>query len=118
MKHNIKPKFKLWLAAEDSAAAFGDGKWRLLCAIEKYQSLRLACEQLGMSYRKGWGDLKRAEELLGFALVEKTRGGPQGGKTTLTEKGTAILKSYRKFRSELEKTAQKNFKKYLSGITD
>ena len=116
MKKCIRPRMRLWLTADNSKLAFGDGKWWLLCAIEKNQSLRLACEELGMSYRKGWGDLKKAEELFGFAIVKRTRGGAHGGKTILTVKGKEILNCYRKFINEMEKSLQKNFEKYLSVV--
>ena len=83
MKPELIPKFKLWFSTADSEGVFGDGKWRLLKAIDDKGSLKKAAESLGISYRKAWGDLKKAESCLGTRLIEKIRGGKDGGKTIL-----------------------------------
>ena len=71
---------KLWLSSSDDEGIFGDGKWRLLRAIERESSLSAAAKALHISYRKAWGDLKKAEECLGIKFIEKHRGGDHGGK--------------------------------------
>ena len=90
----LKAKFKLWLSTRDIEGVFGDGKWRLLKAIENTGSLTQASESLRISYRKAWGDLKKAQEALNEPLVEKHRGGTQGGQSTLTEQGRKWLKRW------------------------
>jgi len=112
----LKPGIKLWLASEESDSSFGDGKWRLLEAIGKTDSLKSTCQRLGISYRKAWGNLKDAEECLGFTLVNKTRGGKSHGQSSLTEQGRAWLEAYSKFHREVEDAAQAAFKKYLEKI--
>ena len=57
----LHPGFRLWLSAEDESSPFGQGRWQLLQAIEREGSLRAAAEDLEISYRKAWGDLKAAE---------------------------------------------------------
>ena len=71
----LKPRVKLWLNSEDVDGVFGDGKCRLLKSIEATGSLRAASELLHISYRKAWGDLKKAQNALGVALIDQHRGG-------------------------------------------
>ena len=112
----LSPGFKLWMNSEDVRGVFGDGKWRLLKAVESQGSLQAACDLLGISYRKAWGDLKKAEQQLGVELVEKRRGGSKGGTTSLTAEGRKWLKAYAKFRGEMEKTMNESYDKYIREI--
>ena len=106
---DFRPRFKLWLSSEEAKGGFGDGKWRLLKAIEREGSLKAATDSLGISYRKAWGDLKKAERALGIKLIEKHRGGSGGGETHLTEAGKKWMAAYGRFRSKIEKTVAKEF---------
>jgi molybdate transport system regulatory protein len=112
----LKAKLKLWLSSEDTEGVFGDGKWRLLKAIDREGSLRQACERLHISYRKAWGDLKKAQDALDATLVEKHRGGSLGGRTALTEQGKKLVKAYTKFRSDIEKALEKAYQKHLKEL--
>jgi molybdate transport system regulatory protein len=113
---SVKPGLKLWLYSEDSEGSFGDGKWRLLEAIEKTESLKSTCDKLGISYRKAWGNLKKAEEYLKFPLVEKTRGGKTHGHSYLTEQGKAWITAYSQFHRDVENAAETAYKKYLENF--
>ncbi|MHC4664771.1 MAG: winged helix-turn-helix domain-containing protein [Planctomycetota bacterium] len=112
----LKVRFKMWLNCPETEGVFGDGKWRLLKALEAKGSLRAASDALGISYRKAWGDLKKAEDGLGVALVEKKRGGSQGGRTRLTAAGRKWVGAYRRFRAEIEKAAQKAYARHMKGL--
>ena len=109
-------RFKLWLNSQDIDGVFGDGKWRLLKAIDNERSLKVASKHLHISYRKAWGDLKKAQDALGIALVEKHRGGNMGGRTALTKKGKDWVNAYTKFRSDIEKAVEKAYKKHLKEL--
>jgi molybdate transport system regulatory protein len=109
----LKVRFKLWLSSEGAEGAFGDGKWRLLKSIDSEGSLRAASQSLHMSYRKAWGDLRKAEECLNVPLVEKRRGGIQGGQTVLTEQGKKWVDAYTRFRSDIEKATEKAYEKHI-----
>jgi molybdate transport system regulatory protein len=113
---NLKPRVKLWLNSEDAQGAFGDGKCRLLKSIETTGSLRAASELLGISYRKAWGDLKKAQNALGVVLIEQHRGGPQGGRTVLTDRGKQWLQAYSRFRRDVEEAVQASFEKFFSEV--
>ncbi len=109
----LKTRFKLWLSSEDAEGVFGDGKWRLLKSIDTEGSLRAASQSLHISYRKAWGDLKKAQQCLNVPLVEKQRGGALGGRTELTEQGKNWVDAYTRFRSDIEKAAEKAFTKHI-----
>jgi len=112
----LRVRFKLWLNTKNVEGVFGDGKWRLLRAIDSEGSLSAASKALQISYRKAWGDLSKAEARLNVTLLERHRGGRMGGTTCLTEQGKEWVKAYTKFRSEIEKAAEKAFKKHMEKL--
>ncbi|MDH4241766.1 MAG: LysR family transcriptional regulator [Phycisphaerae bacterium] len=112
----LRTKFKLWLSSEDAEGVFGDGKWRLLKNIDAKGSLKAASQSLHISYRKAWGDLKKTQQYLDIPLVEKQRGGIQGGQTSLTEEGKKWVEAYTKFRSDIEKAAEKAYEKHIKEL--
>jgi molybdate transport system regulatory protein len=112
----LKAKFKLWLSTRDIEGVFGDGKWRLLKAIESTGSLVEASESLKISYRKAWGDLKKAQKALNKPLVEKHRGGIRGGQSTLTEQGKQWVKAYTSFRNDIEKAIEQAYQKHITEL--
>ena len=112
----LHPRFKLWLSSKEAEGAFGDGKWRLLKAIETEGSLKAASELLDISYRKAWGDLKKAERCLNTALLDKHRGGDMGGHTSLTEQGKRWVKAYARFRRNVESAVEKAYDKHIEEV--
>ncbi len=113
----LHPRFKLWLSSSRAEGVFGDGKWRLLAAIEREGSLMAASRSLGISYRKAWGDLKKAEECMGIAFIQKHRGGSGGGDTVLTEEGTKWTAAYSRFRADIERAADRAFKTHIKRLS-
>ena len=113
----LKAKFKLWLSTETTEGVFGDGKWRLLEAIETKGSLSAVSKYLHISYRKAWGDLNKAEKCLAVELVSRQRGGSRGGQTGLTTQGQNWLKAYTKFRLDIEKAMEAAFRKHIKELT-
>jgi len=112
----LKARFKLWLNTKDAQGVFGDGKWRLLKAIQSEGSLKAASELLGISYRKAWGDLKKAERCLNTTLLQKRRGGNRGGETMLTDQGRRWVEAYSKFRHDVERAVEDAYGKYVEGL--
>jgi molybdate transport system regulatory protein len=113
---NIRFDYKIWLSTDDGINLLGDGKWKILKAIEQYGSLKAATDQLGITYRRTWGDLKRIEEHLGFHLLEKNRGGKHGGKTNLTGQGKLLVEAFDEFHAKVDgiiEDAFENFKRRL-----
>lgn len=112
----VRPRCKLWLSSARTEGIFGDGKFRLLQAIDQKGSLTAATRLLGISYRKAWGDLQKAERCLGTTLIEKSRGGAAGGQTRLTEAGSRWLKNYSRFRKEIDSALQKSYEKCIASL--
>lgn len=112
----LRARFKLWLSTKDAEGVFGNGKWRLLKAVESTGSLSAASKSLRISYRKAWGDLKKAQEVLSLALVEKRRGGAMGGRTALTSEGRKWVKAYTRFHGDIEKAVEKAYQKHIKEL--
>jgi len=115
-KPAIRPGFNLWLYGADPKEVFGRGKWHLLEAIEREGSLRAAADALGRSYRKAWGDLRKAELALGVVFLSRRRGGSDGGESTLTDAGRKWLREYRRFHGRVEKAVARAFAAWEKGI--
>ncbi len=114
----MRLKAKLFISSTKVDGLFGDGKWRLLQAIKRHGSIQKAADELGRSYRKAWGDIKRAEEGLGRRLVSKHRGGTSGGSTQLTDFGLQLLKGWKTFQSEVRGNMKKSYNKHLKMIVE
>lgn len=107
----------MWLSGIEHEGAFGDGKWRLLQAIDREGSLYAAAETMNISYRKAWGDINKAERSLGILLVNRQRGGRCGGSTTLTKAGKQWVEAYTLMRTDVEHAVNTAYKKHLNSIS-
>ncbi len=107
----MKIAYKVWL--DNNGKAFGEGPYRILKQIEKAGSLHQAAIDLSISYRKAWTVLQNAEKKLGFALIDRKVGGVSGGGSQITSSGRKFLKSYEKFRAEIERVLEKTFQKHF-----
>ncbi len=108
----IEPGLKLWLTLKGEGV-FGSGKWQLLDAIQRTGSLRAAAESLGISYRKAWGDLRKAERALGVQLLERHRGGSAGGESNLSPAGKKWWAEYARFQDEVEAGITRAFERWV-----
>jgi len=92
--------FRLYLNA-DGERVLGKGGALILGAIDKYGSISLAAEELGMSYKFVWDYLGRMKQRLGRPLITTRRGGTLhtkrrgGGGTTLTPVARRLLKDFK-----------------------
>ena len=78
---------------------FGEGPFRLLCAVEETGSLRAAAMSMNMAYTKALKVLKNAEAALGFPLTARTTGGKDGGGSQLTPEGKEWMTRYEAYRN-------------------
>lgn len=92
---------------------FGPKTAVLLEKIHQTGSIQEACIQMELSYSKGSSLIKNAERQLGYALVKRWTGGSGGGGSVLTEEGTVLLDHYQKMVLEVQRTAEKIYRKYL-----
>lgn len=110
-KRKLKPKVRV--SVEKEASFFGTGTEQLLNLIRIGESVKSACGQMNLSYSKGWKMINQVEEQLGFPIVYRKRGGMNGGKTILTEKGSEFLEKYQKFEKESQKSVNEIFDRYF-----
>lgn len=91
---------KVWFEV-DGEALIGNGRERLLMAIDKHGSLNAAAKKLGLAYRKAWAQVQEMERIAPFPLFIRRTGGNSGGSTELTPKprhySTSFNRSARKF---------------------
>ncbi len=82
-------------------------------SIQKKGSLQAAADDLGISYRKAWGDLRKTERAMGVLLLERHRGGRDGGECSLTKEGLRWWKEYARFDAEVESHVAKAFVRWM-----
>ena len=112
-------KVKIMLADDDGQGFLGGGRYRLLREIAGEGSLQKAAQKLGLSYRKAWGDIRAIEEHLGFAVVDRHRGGSGGGGTSkLTGKAEKLLEIYGGIVGSIEKIVTDKNQKLRSNINE
>lgn len=92
---------------------FGPGSSELLEGIDQRGSLQEACERMGISYSKGRKLLGAAERQLGIPITQRRAGGPGGGASRLTEAGHGFLRRYQKMEAEVQRFAEKCYRKYF-----
>jgi len=117
MYENLRLQYKIWFTDEAGDGLLGDGKWKILKAIDQEGSLTAACDKLGITYRRTWNDLKNIEKRLGFALLEKNRGGIDGGSTSLTVEGLRLIKAFDNFHEKMDTIMQEQFKLLIKDLT-
>ncbi len=111
---------KMWLETKGGEGIFGDGKWQILKAVEEEGSLTAACQKLGLTYRRTWGDLKKIEQQLGFPLLNKSRGGKEGGTSELSAQGKALVEAFDEFHKDVDekiRIAFGEFRRCLLSLT-
>ena len=113
---DIHLHYKIWMSDKDEKGILGDGKWQILKQIEKTGSIRAACLELGYTYRRTWGNLKKIEQFFGFSLLEKQRGGIDGGRTLLTPEGKKLVKAFDNFHASVDSVIQKGFDNFLNDL--
>jgi molybdate transport system regulatory protein len=97
---------------------FGPGVADLLEAIDKKQSVSLACKEMGMSYSKGWKIIQKIKAATDFDAVTTQKGGISGGLTELTPYGKKLLTSFRQYEADVKQYSKERFKYYLSNVAE
>ncbi|MBS3760120.1 MAG: TOBE domain-containing protein [Halodesulfurarchaeum sp.] len=92
----MDPSFEAQLREGD--VVFTERDATLLEAIREHGSLNRAAEALGRSYSRSQKRLGALEAAFG-TLVERTRGGPGGGGSQVTEEGKALLNRFERLET-------------------
>ncbi len=108
--------YKLWLSSITGDGVISDDTYELLILIREKGSLKASAESLGMSYRRAWGNIHDAENLLGYELTNKERGGKDGGQSTLTNNAVKLLEAYQILKTQFGDAAQKAYNSFQNKI--
>ena len=83
----------------------------LLFLLSDNYSIRKGCNCTGLAYSKAWEMINQLEEILGYPVVNRQRGGKGGGGASLTEDGKRFLLAYQEFEERIHTLAQREFRK-------
>jgi molybdate transport system regulatory protein len=104
---------KLFLMSPEKDKSWcGPGMIKLLKAIEKTGSVHQACEEMNMSYSKGWKLLREMEDWLDCPVIIRRQGGKGGGEARLTDMGRDFLKWQGSFDEDCQKAIQEIFERH------
>ncbi len=92
--------------------------FKLIKKIKETGSLKAAADEMGVSYRKAWGNIEDIEKGLDIKLLDRQRGGAHGGKTLLTEDGEKLIDAHNELREEFDIAISKITKKFFSVINN
>lgn len=112
-EENRTLKFHMRLRIYYEERNFGPGVASLMKLVKEQGSLSAACQEMHMAYSKAWKIIHKAEEDLGFSLMEGRRGGERGGNTVLTPEGEGFLEQYLAFSKEAEEAVGELFLKHF-----
>ena len=104
----LRIRSKIWLEV-DGQSFLGDGRYRLLSAVQRNGSINAAARDLGMSYRKVWAQLQAMEESAPFPIMERRVGGKGGGSSQLTEEVMTLMEQFQTLRNQVNKEADRYF---------
>ena len=97
----LEVRSKVWLEVAGEPL-LGEGRERLLRLIEQEGSISAAARAMAIPYRKAWSYLENMEKNLGFALVERHKGGARGGRTTLTAEARSLLARFDELKNGVQ----------------
>lgn len=87
---NYKIKSRIWIEA-DNNILLGEGRVRLLKAIEKTGSLSKAAKSLNISYKKAWNLVDSVNKSAKKPVTKSNIGGVGGGGAKLTSYGKDLV---------------------------
>ena len=93
-------RFKIWVEGEEGVF-LGNGRVKLLEAIEQTGSISAAAKQMGMSYKKAWEQVNDMNKHSKQELVRRMTGGKGGGGTRLTEAGRDWVNRFNSLKREI-----------------
>ncbi len=105
--------FKIKVRIKKGEDMFGPGLIEFLERTAATGSMQAACEQMEMSYSKGWRLLKAGEKATGKVLLDRKSGGSSHGSSTLTEDGKRLIEDYKAFTALINKAASESFDSFF-----
>ncbi|MBT4919700.1 MAG: LysR family transcriptional regulator [Flavobacteriaceae bacterium] len=90
---NYKIKSRIWIEVGNNVL-LGEGRVRLLKAIEKTGSLSKAAKSLKMSYKKAWILVDAVNKSAKNPVTQSSIGGKGGGGAKLTSYGKDLISAF------------------------
>ena len=90
---SYKIKSRIWIENEDNVL-LGEGRVRLLKAIEETGSFSKAAKSLNLSYKKAWRLMDSVNKSAKQPVTINSIGGKGGGGTTLTNYGKSLITAF------------------------
>ena len=104
----LQVRSKVWLEV-DGEPVFGQGRDELLRLIQKTGSINAAAKAMKVPYRKAWTYIDAMEKRLGFPLVNRLKGGPGGGESSLTPRAMEILEKFNALQQGIQEIVDDKF---------
>jgi molybdate transport repressor ModE-like protein len=101
---------------EDDHPILTEEHFELMLLIGELSSIAASADKMGISYRKAWGLVRQSEKTLGFSLIEKHRGGKDGGNSVLTDDGIKLVDGYKALRNEFDASVKKIVRDFFNKI--
>lgn len=96
---NFKIKSRIWIELDDKEF-LGEGKVRLLKAIEKTGSISKAAKSIDISYKRAWQLLNAVNKSSNRQVTINSIGGKGGGGTKLTPYGKSLIEVFDDMNSQ------------------
>ena len=90
---SYKIKSRIWIEFEDNVL-LGEGRARLLKAIDKKGSLSAAAKSLKISYKKAWDMIDAVNKSAKEPVTITSTGGKGGGGAQLTNYGKSLINAF------------------------
>lgn len=116
-KTEVFLNYKIWLSSLTGHGQISGETFKILEITAEKGNLSAAAETLQISYRSAWGKVRDAEEILGYTLLTKQRGGKDGGNSTLTPAALKLLEAYKALQQEFDDSVEQAFKAFLQNIS-
>lgn len=90
---NYKIKSRIWIEA-DNNVLLGEGRVRLLKAVQETGSLSKAAKSLNMSYKKAWTLIDATNKSAKEPIIITSIGGKGGGGAQITPYGQRMIQVF------------------------
>ncbi len=111
---HVSPRVKVWLEI-DGEYIFGFGLSEILKAVGTAGSIKGGADVLQKSYRHIWGRIKKAEQALGYQLVETRVGGKGTSRSSLTDFAEQLIHDFDALRTRTQKVVADEFSERFEG---
>ncbi len=111
MANDYKIRSRYWIEG-NKGTYLGEGRVRLLLAIQEYGSISAAAKGLEISYRKAWKMVDIMNSQAKSPLVVRQIGGKSGGGTLVTPKGIEAIAAYKQLKEKCNAFVEKAFKEF------